>query len=83
MLVHLGLSIWAMLPNQRAGKGYYGDEEEGDEEMNDDASPIGETKDGAAVRMQQMHIPRSPQPIFTPRTQAFHSLDGSLPVGRR
>ena len=75
MVIHLGLSIWAMLPNQRNGKGYYGDEE--DEDDHCDNSPIRETKN-AAVEMQHMRFPLSPQPIFTPRTQAFNMLDGRI-----
>jgi len=75
MLIHLGISIWAMLPNQRNGKGYYDDEDNDDDNY---VSPIHESK-YPAVEMQHMRFPpTSPQPIFTPRTPAFNKLDGSL-----
>jgi hypothetical protein len=70
-LFQVGLAIWAMLPNKELDM-YDSDDE-------DDEYGRHPTKDkGVSVQMQP--TPPSEQVPFTPRTQAFHTLDRKLPL---
>ena len=65
-LVNLGLAIWAMLPNKEL-----------DMESDDDDDYAAPPTD-----KQWEMMPRTPGTAvpFTPRTQAFHTLDRKLPL---
>jgi len=65
-LVNLGLAIWAMLPNKELDMGSDDDD--------DYAAP--------PTDKQWEMMPRTPGTAvpFTPRTQAFHTLDRKLPL---
>ncbi|KAK3335345.1 hypothetical protein B0T19DRAFT_452287 [Cercophora scortea] len=71
---YLGLSIWAMLPNPEL------DIEDEDDEFSvpgGRSSPSGDDK----WEMQPTTPGRGPMSVpFTPRTQAFHTLDRKLPL---
>lgn len=64
-VVNLGLAIWCMLPNKEL-------DAEGDDD-DDDGLPAG----GAKEWEMQPRTPATATP-FTPRTQAFHTLDRKL-----
>ncbi|KAB5578566.1 hypothetical protein GE09DRAFT_1280905 [Coniochaeta sp. 2T2.1] len=65
-VANLGLAIWAMLPNKEL-------DISGDDDDDDDYSPA----ENKSWEMQ----PRTPGATpFTPRTQAFHTLDRKLPL---
>lgn len=68
-VVNTGLAIWAMLPDKQL------DADNGDDD-DDDVSA-----DGKEWEMQ----PRTPATAtpFTPRTQAFHTLDRKLPMRKQ
>ena len=62
---NIGLAIWAMLPNPEL-------------DIPDDDDEDDHVRDKEAVEMQPT-TPPHPVP-FTPRTQAFHTLDRKLPL---
>lgn len=68
-LAQLGFAIWAMIPNKEL------DLYESDE---DDEFSVPSQKKGDSVQMQPTPPPQ--QVPFTPRTQAFHTLDRKLPL---
>jgi hypothetical protein len=79
MLANFAISVWAMLPSEtQTGRD---DDDDDDEYDTRGKGPATESKN-ATVEMRHM-MPASPQPIFTPRTQAFHTLDNNLPRGYR
>ncbi|KAK1764824.1 hypothetical protein QBC33DRAFT_185116 [Phialemonium atrogriseum] len=67
-LGNLGLAIWSMLPNKQQAEG------DDDDEASSSGSPITDKQ----WEMQPV-TPRTGLP-FTPRTQAFHTLDRRLPL---
>jgi hypothetical protein len=76
-VVNLGLTIWALLPNDRDKREWDSDDEEEDE-------PLGSSggRKGSAWEMQS--IPPTPRTggfaPFTPRTMAFNTLERKLPL---
>lgn len=68
----LALSIYALLPNKINDISEDDDEEEG--------STTSEPKDRGVWEMHNMKMPDSRATPFTPRTQAFHTLDRQLPL---
>jgi hypothetical protein len=66
MVANLGLAIWAMLPNKELDVAWDDD---------DDDTPPREDKEWE----MQPRTPMMSTP-FTPRTQAFHTLDRKLPL---
>ncbi|KAF7546607.1 hypothetical protein G7Z17_g8316 [Cylindrodendrum hubeiense] len=69
-LLNLTFAIWAMLPNKV--NDIVKDE--------DDEFTVSEPKESHNWEMQSMKSPMGYQPPFTPRTQAFHTLDRQLPL---
>lgn len=67
-LVGLGFSIYAMLPNKR---------NDVNDEDDDDNLSTGSADPKYNMEMQGMGSPR--EMPFTPRTQAFHTLDRKMP----
>ncbi len=65
-LFNLGLAIWAMLPNPNL------DIEDSDDEE--------DRVEGKQLEMQPTPPRATPAVPFTPRTQAFHTLDRKLPL---
>lgn len=70
-LCNLGLAIWAMLPNKELDH----DVDSDDEERGPISVP-GSTSD----KQWEMTTPSGSTVPFTPRTQAFHTLDRQLPL---
>ncbi|KAG6015265.1 hypothetical protein E4U54_003883 [Claviceps lovelessii] len=72
-LLNLGFSIWAMLPNPRA-----------DRSENHDDDQFSTSSDPKERSTWEMHTMKAPLSIrdspFTPRTQAFRTLDRQLPL---
>lgn len=74
-LCNLGLAIWAMLPNKELDLGYDSDDDD------DESGPRG----GGHDKQWEMQAVKGAGPSvttvpFTPRTQAFHTLDRKLPL---
>ncbi len=69
-VVSLGFAIWGMMPNKALN-----DVDE-DEEESESASRY----EGKDWEMQGMSSPGPMSQPFTPRTQAFHTLDRKLPL---
>ena len=69
-LVSLGFSIWAMIPHPR------------NDEPDEDEDEFPEPKTSKTWEMQSMKSPTTPYASmpFTPRTQAFYTLDRTLPL---
>lgn len=70
-LLNLGFAAWAMWPNKELNSPK--DEEDGDSTGSAEPKPW---------EMQNMRSPTGPSP-FTPRTQAFHTLDRQLPLRQK
>lgn len=64
---NLGLSIWAMLPNPEL-------------DITEDSDDEDDRVSGKRVEMQPTTPRAHPSVPFTPRTQAFHTLDRKLPL---
>lgn len=78
LMIILGIAIWSMLPNPANDIKYVDDDEEEEEALSD----VGREK---TWELQNLCSPASPggrsQHVpFTPRTQAFHTLDRKLPL---
>ncbi|KAF5020796.1 hypothetical protein F66182_7174 [Fusarium sp. NRRL 66182] len=71
-LFNLGFSIYAMLPNK------INDVSDDDEE--EAGSTTSEPKEGGVWEMHNMKAPSVRAMPYTPRTQAFHTLDRQLPL---
>jgi hypothetical protein len=73
-LLNLGFAVYAMWPNTANDR----DEDEDDEY---DGSSTGSRAKGAPMwEMQGMKTPMTASMPYTPRTQAFHTLDRQLPL---
>ncbi|KAI0473666.1 hypothetical protein GGR56DRAFT_648494 [Xylariaceae sp. FL0804] len=71
VLVNLGLNIWAMIPNENDKR---------DDDSDEEASPSS-LKKGREWEMQSIPpTPRTGTVPFTPRTQAFNTLERRLPL---
>ncbi|KAF4447363.1 succinate-semialdehyde dehydrogenase [Fusarium albosuccineum] len=71
-LLNLGFAIYAMLPNKINDMP---DEEE------EEGSTTSDPKEGGVWEMRSMKSPTSARAMpYTPRTQAFHTLDRQLPL---
>ncbi|KAK4144764.1 uncharacterized protein C8A04DRAFT_36333 [Dichotomopilus funicola] len=70
-LCQTGFAVWAMIPNKEL------DMYDSDDEDNDYRKPAARDK-GVTVQMQP--TPPNEQMPFTPRTQAFHTLERKLPL---
>lgn len=70
-LCQTGFAIWAMIPNKEL------DMYDSDNEDDDYRKPAARDK-GVTVQMQP--TPPNEQLPFTPRTQAFHTLERKLPL---
>lgn len=69
-LANAGLAVWAMCPNPEL-----------DVPDEDDEEEEGYRGKGKGMEMQPPATPRGPMGVpFTPRTQAFHTLDRKLPL---
>ncbi|GAP85336.2 putative succinate-semialdehyde dehydrogenase [Rosellinia necatrix] len=76
-LVNLGLTIWAMLPNERDKRDWDSDDED-DEPL---GAGAGSNRKGSAWEMQSMPTtPRTGLMPYTPRTTAFNTLDKKNPA---
>ncbi|KAJ4131112.1 hypothetical protein NW768_006653 [Fusarium equiseti] len=71
-LCNLGFSIYALLPNK------INDVSEDDEE--EEGSTTSEPKERGVWEMHNMKTPDAQAMPYTPRTQAFHTLDRQLPL---
>ncbi|KAI1431120.1 hypothetical protein GGR50DRAFT_681138 [Xylaria sp. CBS 124048] len=74
-LVNLGLTIWAMLPNERDKRDWDSDDDSDDEHRVDTGQ-----KNGSSWEMHSMApTPRANLLPYTPRTMAFNTLDRKTP----
>lgn len=72
-LLNLGFALWAMWPNPV--------NDMRDDDDDDDDSTYAETGKERTWEMQGMKSPMSARMTpYTPRTQAFHTLDRQLPL---
>ncbi|KAJ4271601.1 hypothetical protein NW762_000305 [Fusarium torreyae] len=71
-LFNLGFSIYSMLPNKI--------NDIPDEDEEDGGSTTSEPKEGGVWEMHNMKTPSIRAMPYTPRTQAFHTLDRQLPL---
>lgn len=78
LLAWLGMSVWSMLPNPANDVKDEDDEDEDDEQSS--TSDNGREKGWELKGLRSPASPRSGMTPFTPRTQAFHTLDGRLPL---
>lgn len=69
-LANFGLALWSMLPNKKASS------EEEDVDENSSSGPPTTDKQWEMAPV----TPRTTATPFTPRTQAFHTLDRKLPL---
>lgn len=73
-LVNFGLTVWALLPNER-------DKQENPADSDDESSPTALKGKGPSWEMHG--IPRTPRTAtlpYTPRTMAFNTLERKLPL---
>lgn len=77
-LVNLGITVWALLPNERDKRDWDSDDEE-DEPLGAGAGG-GSGRKGSAWEMQSIPpTPRTGLMPYTPRTTAFNTLDRKNP----
>ncbi|KAI0160628.1 hypothetical protein GGR57DRAFT_455976 [Xylariaceae sp. FL1272] len=75
MAVNTGLTVWALIPNDRDKRDWDSDDEDDDED-----EPL-DNKRGTAWEMRSIPpTPRTGVTPFTPRTTAFNTLDRKLPM---
>ncbi|KAK1702911.1 hypothetical protein BDP67DRAFT_258836 [Colletotrichum lupini] len=83
-LANLGIALYVLWPN--AGDKVEGDEDDDGRGSSDGSSPVDYAKEGREWEMRDWHAkggPASPRVgvvPYTPRTQAFHTLDRKLPL---
>ncbi|KAI1128680.1 hypothetical protein F5Y10DRAFT_168912 [Nemania abortiva] len=77
-LVNLGLTIWAMLPNERDKRDWDSDDEDDDEPL---GAGAGGNRKGSSWEMHSIPpTPRTGLMPYTPRTTAFNTLDRKNPA---
>ncbi|TQN70605.1 hypothetical protein CSHISOI_04863 [Colletotrichum shisoi] len=78
-LANLGIALYVCWPNE--GDKVDGEDEDASDSGGSGISPVSYAKEGREWEMRDMKGPASPRVMpYTPRTQAFHTLDRKLPL---